>query len=260
MHYKRLFAALSALMLLTAPCCHRPPKHSSAIPSKRRATGRPTKVEKAFRITDSNVVSFLSAYGKAHPQTLVAFTTTLGSFKIRLYRDTPLHRANFIYLVNHKYFEGTYFHRVVKGFVDQAGNTDMMKTFIEKQRIGHYSLPAEFSAKHLHQRGAVSMARGYVDNPQKRSTPFEFFVVIGKRYTAAQLREYEAYYKLRYTPYQKRIYETLGGAPNLDGEHTVFGVVVDGMRTLIEINQVKTEAQSQSPLQDVVITKTEVMS
>ena len=102
------------------------------------------------------------------------------------------------------------------------------------------------------------MARGYAHNLQKRSTPFEFFIVIGKRYTAAQLREYKDYYALEYTPYEKRIYKTLGGAPNLDGEHTAFGEVVEGMSTLLKINEIKTETQSQYPLQDIVITKTQV--
>lgn len=198
MPYRSLALRFSIWIAVWLCACHPPPKAEAQGEKGNLSPKTPLHktLKKPPRLTDQNAVSFLITHGEAHPQTQVAFTTTMGAFKLRLYRDTPRHRANFLYLVNRGYFEGTYFHHVVRGFVDQAGNTDMMETFVEKQRIGNYSLPAEFSARHLHKRGAVSMARGYAHNPQKRSTPFEFFIVIGKRYTAAQLREYEDYCEL----------------------------------------------------------------
>ena len=53
---------------------------------------------------------------------------------------------------------------------------------------------------------------------------------------------------------QKRAYRTVGGAPWLDGEYTVFGEVVEGMKTVLAIEKVKTGAADR-PLADVRILK-----
>src|SRR5690606_10527429 len=62
------------------------------------------------KITNENVVSFLTEYGKNNPETKVQISTPLGDIEIELYKDTPLHRANFIYLVKQGYFNETFFH------------------------------------------------------------------------------------------------------------------------------------------------------
>ncbi len=61
-----------------------------------------------------------------------------------------------------------------------------------------------------------------------------------------------------YTTEQKRIYRTQGGAPWLDGEYTVFGEVVEGMKTVLAIEKVKTDANDR-PTTDVRIVKAYVV-
>ena len=56
---------------------------------------------------------------------------------------------------------------------------------------------------------------------------------------------------------QRRVYTTLGGAPHLDGEYTVFGEVTDGLEVVEKIVQVATD-ENFRPLEDVVIYKAEV--
>src|SRR5690554_7081869 len=65
-------------------------------------------------ITNENMVSFLTQYGKENLETKVLLSTRFGNIEIELYEDTPLHRANFIYLVKQKYFDETFFHRIVR--------------------------------------------------------------------------------------------------------------------------------------------------
>ena len=77
------------------------------------------------KITQKNVVDFLTEYGKKNPETKVKISTRLGDIVIDLYEDTPLHRANFIYLVKQGYFNETFFHRIVPDFIIQGGNSDL---------------------------------------------------------------------------------------------------------------------------------------
>ena len=58
-------------------------------------------------INSSNVVEKLTQYGIENEETKVKITTKFGIIKIRLFKDTPLHRANFIMLTKKKYFDST---------------------------------------------------------------------------------------------------------------------------------------------------------
>src|SRR5690554_1714060 len=80
------------------------------------------------KITNGNVVAFLTEFGKNNPETKVRINTPYGNIEIELFKDTPLHRANFIYLVKQKYFDDTFFYRVVPNFIVQAGNSDLVST------------------------------------------------------------------------------------------------------------------------------------
>ena len=60
-------------------------------------------------------VSILSMQSQSRKQkaTLVKIYTTEGNITVRLYDDTPLHKANFLRLVEQKIYEGLLFHRVI---------------------------------------------------------------------------------------------------------------------------------------------------
>lgn len=64
--------------------------------------------------------------------------------------------------------------------------------------------------------------------------------------------------EFHFTPEQTKAYTTIGGAPHLDGEYTVFGEVVGGMDIVDRIQQVKT-GRSDRPEEDIVIKKVTVL-
>src|SRR5690606_26590206 len=84
--------------------------------------------EKPFVLTEENAIPFFFEYQKTHKQSKVKVYTSMGDFVIDLYDNTPYHRANMIYLSSKKYFNNTFFHRVVKDFIIQGGNTDLKMT------------------------------------------------------------------------------------------------------------------------------------
>ena len=57
-------------------------------------------------------------------ETKVLIKTTLGDITIKLYNETPLHRDNFIKLVQEHFYDSTLFHRVIRDFMVQAGDPE----------------------------------------------------------------------------------------------------------------------------------------
>ncbi|MDN3593793.1 peptidylprolyl isomerase [Zunongwangia endophytica] len=180
-----------------------------------------TAKDTAFPIQQEKLIPFLTEYGKKNPENKVRITTSFGSFEVTLYRDTPLHRANFIMLIKNNYFNNTYFHRVAPNFVIQGGNSDNASTNKKRYAIGDYLIPNELNAGHTHNRGAFSAAKYAEQNTSKASSPFEFFVVLNPN-----------------------------GAHHLDDEHTVYGYVSKGMDVVDKISQVET-GQSEWPIDNI---------
>lgn len=198
---------------------------------------------------------------------LVTFRTTMGDFSIRLFDDTPLHRDNFVKLVREGYYDGMLFHRVVKDFMAQAGDP-LSKDSTYHGLLGDggpgYDLPAEIRfPAHLHLRGAVGAAReADEDNPERRSSGSQFYVVWGKpvapkEMRAARKRAARALGKNFYTEEMYAAYATQGGAPWLDGAYTLFGEVEDGLDVIGRIQAVATDGYEQ-PVEAVRILKAEV--
>lgn len=173
-------------------------------------------------LVQEELIPTLTEYGKENPEDKVRIKTRFGNFEVQLFHDTPLHRANFIFLVKNKYFENTFFHRVHEGFVIQGGNSDRPETNQKRHYIGDYLIPSEFEAGHRHVRGAFSAAKYAEQNVSKASSPYEFFIVQGD------------------------------GAPHLDNDHTVFGRVTKGMEVVDEIAKVETDG-SEWPMRNIYI-------
>lgn len=193
------------------------------------------------RITDDNVVEELTKYGEHNRETKVRISTSMGDMIIKLYDNTPLHRANFVRLVKEKFYDGTEFYRVINNFMIQGGDTDDWERRAVKNRMGKYTLPPEFKTDNIHKRGAVSMVREYENNPEQRSSAYEFFIVQGEKYTDGQLNGAEYAYDIKINQQHRAIYKQIGGCVHLDGKHTVFGEVVDGLDVIDKIAAVKTD-------------------
>jgi cyclophilin family peptidyl-prolyl cis-trans isomerase len=192
------------------------------------------------KITKENVKEALIQYGKENPDSDVTINTAYGYMRIRLYDDTPLHRANFIKLINEDYYGDANFYRIVQGFVIQGG--DMSRTY-------DYLIPAEFNPDHFHKKGAVAMARSDDNNPKKESSATEFYIMQGIRYTEEDIDTDAANEGLTLTPAQRQAYLTVGGDMSLDQKYTVFGEVVEGLDVIDKLANVK--VYGEKPLQKV---------
>lgn len=128
--------------------------------------------------------------------TRLKIKTTEGDIVIRLYDETPRHRDNFLKLAKNGYFNGTLFHRVIKDFMIQGGAPDSKnapKGKIRGTGGPDYTIPAEFVyPRYFHKRGALSAARtGDEVNPDRESSGSQFYIVWGKIYKPAELKQME---------------------------------------------------------------------
>lgn len=126
----------------------------------------------------------------------VRIKTPEGDILVRLYDDTPRHRDNFLKLAREGYYDGTLFHRVIKDFMIQGGDPDSRNAPAGKM-LGtggpDYTLPAEIAyPQRYHKRGALSAARlGDEVNPERESSGSQFYIVWGKTFKSAELKQME---------------------------------------------------------------------
>ncbi len=194
--------------------------------------------------------------------TLVEMQTSKGRIVLLLYDDTPLHRDNFIKLINENVFDGLLFHRVIKGFMIQGGDPDS-KNAKPGQMLGEgdlgYTIPAEFRSNLINKRGALCAARQGDDvNPKKESSASQFYIVQGRKWNDVEMNMMEQRFGKKYSAEQRKIYAEEGGAPHLDGDYTVFGEVVEGMEVVDAVSALKTDPLDR-PLEDVRIQSVKVI-
>lgn len=173
---------------------------------------------------------------KMSKQTFVLIETPKGNMTILLYDETPLHKDNFIKLVNEQFYDGLLFHRVIKDFMIQGGDPES-KTAPAGARLGNggpgYTIPAEVLPDKIHKKGALAAARlSDQMNPTKASSGSQFYIVQGAVYNTDQLNMFQQRMHKTFTPQQIETYSTIGGTPHLDGEYTVFGEVVEGFEVI----------------------------
>lgn len=192
----------------------------------------------------------------------VEMQTSSGNIVILLYDDTPLHCDNFIKLAGEGVYDGTLFHRVIKGFMIQGGDPDSKNTKAG-QMLGEgdlgYKIPAEFRENHINKRGALCAARQGDDvNPKKESSASQFYIVQGRKWSDGEMNMMEQRFGKKYSDEHRKIYAEEGGAPHLDGDYTVFGEVLEGMDVVDKIAAVKTDPMDR-PLEDVRILSVKVI-
>jgi len=128
----------------------------------------------------------------SNDNTLVTISTTLGDIKIKLYDGTPIHRDNFISLVNSGVYNGVPFHRVIHDFMIQAGDIKLKSGNKSNlpDSLNTYTLPAEFNRQYFHKKGALAAARQGNDiNPDMRSSGTQFYIVQGIKYSDNELNQ-----------------------------------------------------------------------
>ena len=190
-------------------------------------------------------------------ETLVLLETDKGKIKVKLFDETPKHRDNFIKHVKEHLYDGLLFHRVIKQFMIQGGDINSKDAPMDKH-LGDgeldYTLPAEFVyPQYFHRRGALCAARMPDDeNPEKASSPNQFYIVTGKYYTEMELNKMEAEKGITLTEEQRKAYMLEGGAPHLDGNYTVFGQVIEGMKVVDKIQFVDTNEEDR-PTKNIAI-------
>lgn len=174
-------------MLLTMTACGSSAASSSDADSKDSTA------------TNNELKDMTTNYNPADTNSVkVEVETTLGSFTVLLYGDTPRHRDNFVKLVKDGYYNGTLFHRVINEFMVQAGDPDS-KNAAPGQQLGaggpDYTIDAEFVfPKHFHKRGALAAARqGDQVNPTKASSGSQFYIVTGKKVSEGEMANMEKY-------------------------------------------------------------------
>lgn len=214
------------------------------------------------------MVLALPADAKKPKKPRVEFQTTMGTFVVTLFNETPLHRDNFLKLVREGYYDGLLFHRVIRDFMVQTGDPDSREAPAGK-RLGEggpgYTLPAEIDPFLYHWRGAVAAAREPDNvNPERRSSGSQFYIVWGKVQTPEDLSAVNEVIKentngaTEITPERYQVYRSQGGTPHLDGQYTVFGEVTSGLKVIKKMQAVKTD-RNDRPLEDVRIIKARVL-
>jgi len=204
------------------------------------------------KLTDNNMENFLHQYLEENPERNLRVITRVGTLKVRLFDETPLHTSNFLMMTKRNYFTGTEFIRIVPNFVVQGGNNESEIENIKRLLIGSYTLPAEFNDKLIHKKGSLSMARSYEDNPEMRSSPYYFFFVHGQTFNEPQLLAIERDNEISIPQWKRGVYSKVGGAPHLDMRHTVFGEIYEGLDVLDKMANVKTDG-GEWPLEPLVM-------
>ncbi len=154
--------------------------------------------------------------------------TNKGTIRIKLYKETPAHRDNFVKLASENFFTGIRFHRIIEGFMIQTGDP-LSKDMANEASFGTggpgYTVPAEILPQFNHKKGAVAAARrGDAANPQRESSGSQFYIVHDPA-TCAQL----------------------------DGSYTVFGETLEGLDVVDIIASTPTNNMDR-PLEEVIIT------
>ena len=210
------------------------------------------------------LAAFMPSMAQSHQ---VMIETTEGNILVTLYDDTPKHRDNFLKLANEQFYDSLLFHRVIKNFMIQGGDPDS-KHAEPGVTLGEgstdYTVEAEFFDSegrllHPHKRGALAMAReGDSENPERRSSGCQFYIVWGKTYATQQLYqigdkvEAATDHRVTMTDELLDLYHDVGGVPHLDGQYTVFGEVTEGLEVVDRIQKAQTDDYDR-PIDDIRI-------
>lgn len=155
--------------------------------------------------------------------------TSKGTIKIKLYKETPLHRDNFVKLASKRFYDNILFHRVIKNFMIQVGDPLTKDPSADPAKYGTggpgYTIPAEILPQYKHKKGALAAARkGDKANPNRESSGSQFYFV-----------------------------ESETGCSHLDGQYTIFGETIDGFDVIDAIAAEPVTAPKNAPVNPIRI-------
>ena len=132
---------------------------------------------------------------QSNKEKVVLISTSYGDIKVKLYNETPLHRDNFIKLVEEGFYDSLLFHRVISNFMIQGGDPDS-KGAKKGKALGEgdvgYMIPSEFNTNLFHKKGALAAARQPDNvNPERKSSGCQFYIVQGAVQSLEQLKNHE---------------------------------------------------------------------
>jgi len=141
-----------------------------------------------LKLKPVDVAGQLNSLAQDNKESKIVFATRLGDFEIEFDPRTPLHRINFIRLVKMGYFDDRHFYRNIYDSGIQGGGEFM-------DRLG-YLVPAEYIDGLKPVRGSIAMARYDEGNPEKSSSPTEFFIVTDSEQAAPFYKNYVVFGKV----------------------------------------------------------------
>ncbi|HFI0340296.1 TPA: peptidylprolyl isomerase [Streptococcus suis] len=260
---KRLILALTSTILLTACASNSTTSTSSSSSSSSSSTLATTTdttassqyaKDLAYAINNPDASFPQLSSDIAENEAAVKIKTTEGDITIKLFPEqAPLTVENFLTHAKNGYYNGTIFHRVIKDFMIQGGDPLGNGTGGESIWAGKgttidagYGFKDEISAFLYNIRGSLSMA-----NAGAGTNGSQFFINQNTTDMSSQLST---------SSYPGKIIETYknGGNPNLDGKHTVFGQVIEGMDIVDKIASVETDS-SDKPKTDIKIEAIEIV-
>jgi len=150
---------------------------------------------------------------------IAEFSTNMGLFKVELYNDkAPVTVGNFKKLVDQGFYNGLIFHRVIPNFMIQTGCP---------QGTGYggpgYTIRDEINRNLKHEKGTLSMA----NTGRPNTGGSQFFI-------------------------------TVVSTPWLDGKHTIFGRVTEGIDVVEQISKVE-RGRNDKPLKNIVINSVKII-
>ena len=183
---------------------------------------------KSQKTAKADTISLANFKNKLPQEPIFDIVTSMGTIRVKLYKDTPKHRDNFVRLALTRYYDGLLFHRVIDGFMIQGGDPYTRDTSrVDEWGEGGpgYTIDAELVPEHTHKKGALAAARrvGSIANPMKESSGSQFYLV-----------------------------QDSTNCKHLNGEFTVFGETVAGMNVIDRIARVRTD-RFDRPERPVVI-------
>lgn len=155
--------------------------------------------------------------------------TSMGTIKIKLYKETPLHRDNFVKLASKRFYDNILFHRIIKDFMIQVGDPLTKNPNADPAKFGTggpgYTIPAEILPQFKHKKGALAAARkGDKANPARESSGSQFYFV-----------------------------ESEKGCSHLDGQYTIFGETLEGFEVIDAIAAVEVTSPKNAPVEPIKI-------